>query len=129
MGTPMTAVTGIGPAAASVLADHGFDSAEALANCSIAALVKVPGFGAIRAATIKKAAQASLESAGHDAGAGGKKAKKAKKAKKEKTKKSKKSGKGKKAAKSKSGKDGGKKSKKGKGGKAKGMKAKGRKKR
>lgn len=121
MGTPMTAVTGIGPAAAIVLADHGFDSAEALANCSIAALVKVPGFGAIRAATIKKAAQAALVPT---ASAGGKKGKKAKK--------NKKSGKEKKAAKSKSDKGGGKKSKKankGKGGKAKGKKAKGGKKR
>jgi transcription termination factor NusA len=124
MGTPMTAVTGIGPAAASVLADHGFDSAEELANCSIAALVKVPGFGAIRAATIKKAAQSALEP---PVSTDGKKDKKAK-AKKKKT-----SGKGKKAAKSK--KAGSKKpkkakkAKKAKGGKAKGKKAKNRKKR
>lgn len=121
MGTPMTAVTGIGPAAATVLAAHGFDSAEALADCSIAALVKVPGFGAIRAATIKEAAQAALKT---PASAGGKKGKKEKKKKK--------SGKGKMAAKSKSEKGGGKKSKKtkkGKRGKAKGKKAKGRKKR
>lgn len=83
MGTPITAVAGIGPAAAAVLTKHDFDSAEALASTSIKALVKVPGFGPVRAATIQKAAQTMVESNGHDVGveASGNKPKKAKKAK------------------------------------------------
>jgi Holliday junction resolvasome RuvABC DNA-binding subunit len=116
MGTPMTAVTGIGPAAAAVLGEHGFDSAEALAKSSINALVKVPGFGQVRAAMIKEAAQDVIKSA--KKGAGGKKGKKGKVKKiakrgKADSKKNKKT----------------KKVKKEKSGKAKGKKAKGRKKR
>jgi len=113
MGTPMTAVTGIGPAAAAVLGEHGFDSAEALAKSSINALVKVPGFGQVRAAMIKEAARDVIKSA--KKGTGGKKGKVKKVAKRGKadSKKNKKT----------------KKVKKEKSGKAKGKKAKGRKKR
>lgn len=82
METLNTAVTGIGPSAAAVLTKHGFDSAEALANSLIKALVKVPGFGPVRAATIQKAALTMAETNSRDVGmeASSKKPKKDKKA-------------------------------------------------
>jgi hypothetical protein len=61
MGTPLTSVSGIGPAAAKVLAEHGFASAEQLAASVIEDLVKVPGFGAARAATTLRAARSLVE--------------------------------------------------------------------
>jgi hypothetical protein len=77
MGTPLTSVSGIGPAAAAVLAEHGFASAEQLAASVIEDLVKVPGFGPVRAATTLRAARTLIE--GRDAKtaapAGGKSAK------------------------------------------------------
>lgn len=58
MGTPLTSVAGIGPAAAAILARHGFDSAERLAASRVEALVEVPGFGPVRAAATLRAARA-----------------------------------------------------------------------
>jgi hypothetical protein len=58
MGTPLTSVAGIGPAAAAVLAKHGFDSAERLAASRVEKLVEVPGFGPLRAAATLRAARA-----------------------------------------------------------------------
>lgn len=63
MGTPLTSVSGIGPAAAKVLAEHGYTSAEQLAASVIEELVKVPGFGAARAATTLRAARSLVEGA------------------------------------------------------------------
>lgn len=101
MGTPLTSVSGIGPAAAAVLAEHGFASAEQLAASVIEDLVKVPGFGAVRAATTLRAARSLLEGR-VDAKAAkpgkGKKAKKKPKGKSKENKKNKGKGKGKKKA-------------------------------
>jgi hypothetical protein len=58
MGTPLTSVAGIGPAAATILARHGFDSAERLAASRVEKLVAVPGFGPVRAAATLRAARA-----------------------------------------------------------------------
>ncbi len=78
MGTPLTSVSGIGPAAAAVLAQHGFTSAEQLAASVIEELVKVPGFGQARAATTLRAARSLVEGAAQPVPAKGKKAKPAK---------------------------------------------------
>ena len=54
--TKLTDVSGVGPATAEVLAKHGIDTPEALADASLAKLVTVPGIGAERAASLKEAA-------------------------------------------------------------------------
>jgi hypothetical protein len=125
MKTPLTAVSGIGPAAASLLQKHGIGSAEKLAACTVKELVKVPGFGPVRSATVLRATRTLLES--RDAGGKGKAAKKPKKGKKGATGKGKKKSskkapekkprKAKKKAAGGKAKGGGKRRKKGKGGK------------
>lgn len=52
----LTNISGIGPAAAEVLKQHGFRSAEGIAKATIEELSQVPGFGAIRAENTIKAA-------------------------------------------------------------------------
>ncbi len=61
MGTPLTSVNGIGPAAAAVLEAHGLTSAEQLAASVVEDLVRVPGFGPVRAATTLRAARSLVE--------------------------------------------------------------------
>lgn len=58
MSTPITNITGIGPAAAVTLAKHGFDSAEDIASSDVESLCRVPGFKAVRAQGVIKAAKA-----------------------------------------------------------------------
>ncbi len=48
MPTALTSISGIGPAAAELLKQHGFNSAEDIAKASVEELSQVPGFGAIR---------------------------------------------------------------------------------
>ncbi len=56
MGRSLTEVSGIGPATAEILLQHGFNTIESIANTTTDQLVKVPGFSAIRAnTTIKNA--------------------------------------------------------------------------
>jgi len=52
----LTSISGIGPAAAEILKQHGFKSAEAIANATVEELSVVPGFGAIRSENTIKAA-------------------------------------------------------------------------
>jgi Mg-chelatase subunit ChlI len=52
----LTSISGIGPAAAEILKQHGFKSAEAIAKTSVEKLSAVPGFGAIRSENAIKAA-------------------------------------------------------------------------
>lgn len=54
--TKLTDVTGIGPVAAKILSDHCIKTVETLAAISLAELLKVPGFGDIRARAVRKAA-------------------------------------------------------------------------
>lgn len=56
----LTDVTGIGPVAAKILSDHGIKTVETLAAISLAELLKIPGFGDIRARAVKKAATVCL---------------------------------------------------------------------
>lgn len=50
MKTPLTSITGIGPAAATTLTEYGFPTAESIATSNVQSLSHVPGFGPIRAA-------------------------------------------------------------------------------
>jgi predicted RecB family nuclease len=61
METSLTSVSGIGPAAAAVLAEHGFTSADQLAASVVEDLVKVPGFGPVRAAATLRSARSLVE--------------------------------------------------------------------
>lgn len=56
----LTQISGIGPATADVLTSNGFDSVQAIANATVAALSRVPGFGPARAAVVIGAAKAAL---------------------------------------------------------------------
>ena len=56
MPTALTSISGIGPAAAEVLKQHGFKSAEAVAKASVEQLSAVPGFGEIRSQSTINAA-------------------------------------------------------------------------
>jgi Holliday junction resolvasome RuvABC DNA-binding subunit len=56
MPTELTSISGIGPAAAELLKQHGFNSAEAIATASVEQLSQVPGFGAARSANAITAA-------------------------------------------------------------------------
>ncbi len=58
MKTPLTDITGIGPAAATMLTKYGFDSAEAIASSDVESLCVVPGFGPVRAQGVILAAKA-----------------------------------------------------------------------
>jgi len=100
MGTPLTSVSGIGPAAAALLAGHGITSVEQLAASVVEDLLKVPGFGPVRAATTLRAARTLVERSAGDArgedapakpGKGGKAKKKGGKGNKGKGKKPRKS--------------------------------------
>ena len=90
MPTPVTAISGIGPATAELLANHGFKTAESIANTTTEKLSLVPGFGEIRSADTIKAA---IEAVGAEPAAEKPKTTKKKpeaKAKKEKPEKNKK---------------------------------------
>jgi len=52
----LTSISGIGPAAAETLKQHGFKSAEAIAQATAEELSVVPGFGTIRSENTIKAA-------------------------------------------------------------------------
>ena len=99
MSTPLTAVSGIGPAAAGLLEKHGIATVEQLVQASIDDLTQVPGFGPARAATVLGAARDVLDGPApaakpaKQAKAGGKKKGKKKDKKKGKEKKRKKDGK------------------------------------
>lgn len=56
MPTALTSISGIGPAAAELLKQHGFKSAEAIAKATVEQLSAVPGFGEIRSKNTIKAA-------------------------------------------------------------------------
>ena len=58
----LTQVPGIGPSTAKVLAENGINSAQQLADTTLAQLTKVPGFGSARASRAIKAAIESLAS-------------------------------------------------------------------
>ena len=97
----ITDISGIGPASASVLAEHGFSSIESLATTTVKALAAVPGFSAARAAKVIAAAgallpeQADTGDKAEKNAPGRKKDKKEKKGKKDKKDKKGKKGKGK----------------------------------
>ncbi len=57
MATPLEDVTGIGPATAKVLAEHGIASAEDLAARQVEEIALVHGFSTIRAAQVVAAAR------------------------------------------------------------------------
>ncbi len=54
----LTSIAGIGEGTAKVLAEHGIDSIKKLAKASVQDVMKVPGFGEIRAKTVLAAAAA-----------------------------------------------------------------------
>ena len=60
MATLLTAVSGIGPAAARNLTEHGITSVEELASISVTSLCQVPGYGTILAQRIIANAKALL---------------------------------------------------------------------
>jgi len=102
----ITDIAGIGPAAATALAEHGFSSIKSLATSSVEALAAVPGFSTARAAKVIAAATELLP-AQPDTGSKPGKGKDKKKDKKDKKgKKGKKDKKGKKGKKDKKGKKG-----------------------
>ena len=86
MSTHLTAVSGIGPAAAGLLEKHGIASAEQLAQTTVDALSKVPGFGPARAATVLAAARTALDAPGASAAVAKGEKKKKKKGKKNRKK-------------------------------------------
>ena len=97
----ITDITGIGPAAATALGEHGFSSLKALASADVVQVSAVPGFSAARAQKTIAAAAALLASttteavASDNPGKPGKDKKKKDKGKKKKDKKDKKRKKGK----------------------------------
>ncbi len=60
MQTPLTQVSGIGPAAAEQLNAGGIKSAEELAQADVSTITAIPGFGEVRAARAKRAAADAL---------------------------------------------------------------------
>ncbi len=60
MQTPLTQVSGIGPAAAELLSASGIKSAEELAQADLSIITAIPGFGKVRAARAKQAAADAL---------------------------------------------------------------------
>jgi predicted flap endonuclease-1-like 5' DNA nuclease len=54
--TPVKDIEGVGPALAKMLAENGFDSAEAVAAVSVERLMELPRVGALRAKAIHAAA-------------------------------------------------------------------------
>jgi hypothetical protein len=93
----ITDITGIGPAAAAALGEHGLSSIKELATASVEQVSAVPGFSTARAEKVIAAAAELLATPGTQAAASDKpeKARKEKK-KKDKKKKDKKGKKGKK---------------------------------
>ncbi|MDF1581467.1 MAG: helix-hairpin-helix domain-containing protein [Desulfuromonadales bacterium] len=63
MSTSLLEVSGIGPAAESLLTEHGIKSAEDLAAASLATIMAVPKFSEIRANRVIAAAKAVVEGA------------------------------------------------------------------
>jgi len=57
-------VNGIGESTAKVLAEHGFENAQSLADATVADIAAVPGFGPRRAATVSEAAKVAVLAAG-----------------------------------------------------------------
>ncbi len=53
-------ISGIGPATAALLGDHGLTSVKKLAKADLAAITAVPGFGPTRARAVQAAARAAL---------------------------------------------------------------------
>ena len=87
----LTNISGIGPSTARVLTENGFATVEGVAQATDKDLAKVPGFGAVRAAEVIKAAQSLLsvdKTPGSDAAP--EKVKKSKNKKKKKQKRGKK---------------------------------------
>ena len=64
MATLLTAVKGIGPAAAKNLANHGITSSEELASISVARLCQVPGYSTVLSQRIIADARALLAQGG-----------------------------------------------------------------
>jgi len=60
MTTTLNQIPGIGPSTVKVLTENGFDSAQQIADTTIAQLSRVPGFGAARASRTIKAANEVL---------------------------------------------------------------------
>jgi NAD-dependent DNA ligase len=93
----ITDITGIGPAAANALSEHGFSSLRALARASVAQVSVVPGFSTARAEKVIAAAAELQATPEAETAAASDKPKKDRKEKKKKDKKKKdKKGKGKK---------------------------------
>ena len=93
MKASITDITGIGPAAAAALTEHGLGSLKALARASVEKVSAVPGFSAARAQKVIAAAAELLagtpEAAAPDKPAKNRKDKKSGKDKKKKDKKKK----------------------------------------
>jgi nucleotidyltransferase/DNA polymerase involved in DNA repair len=53
----ITDIPGIGPSTAKILGERGFKTAKAIAGTTVKKLSRVPGFGALRAGTVIKAAK------------------------------------------------------------------------
>jgi len=89
----ITDITGIGPAAATALSEHGFSNLKALASADVVQVSAVPGFSAARAQKTIAAAAALLASttteavASDNPGKPGKDKKKKDKGKKDKKRK------------------------------------------
>ena len=103
MSTPITDITGIGPATADILSEQGYKSAEDLAATNVKTLCAVPGFGPIKA---KSTIAAAKKIAGKPAKKKKAASKPKSKTKSDKKKKDAKSSKPKKKDKKKSGKKG-----------------------
>jgi outer membrane biosynthesis protein TonB len=66
MAAPLIKITGIGPAAANTLMDHGFKTVESIADTAVEELSAVPGFSVIRAQKTIDAAKQLLASTSSD---------------------------------------------------------------
>ena len=66
MAAPLIKITGIGPAAAQTLMDHGFKTVESIADTTVEKLSAVPGFSVIRAQKTIDAANQLLASTTSD---------------------------------------------------------------
>ena len=60
MTTIITDIPGIGPSTAKVLGENGFKTVEEIAGTTVEKLSKVPGFGAVRASAVIRAANGPL---------------------------------------------------------------------